>query len=76
MVISTLAFTVKINTQDLAQKPIPIELVFGNSRFGLQSIINKDLPESKRFSFFSVTNFKSDYSQNIDGLDFISNSQI
>jgi hypothetical protein len=64
------------NAQELTQKPIPIELFLGNSRLGLQSIINKNLPECKRFSFFSVTNFESDYSQNADGLDFINNSQI
>ncbi|MFT6200271.1 MAG: hypothetical protein ACJAQ2_002051 [Vicingaceae bacterium] len=75
-VILILAFAVKINAQELAQKPIPIELVLGNSRLGLQSIINKNLPESKRFSFFSVTNFESDYSQNSNSLDFINNSQI
>jgi hypothetical protein len=75
-VILILSFAVKINAQELVQKPIPIELVLGNSRLSLQSIINKNLPESKRFSFFSVTNFESDYSQNADGLDFINNSQI
>jgi hypothetical protein len=74
--ILILSFTVKINAQELAQKPIPIELVLGNKRIGLQSIINKNLPESKRFSFFSVTNLESDYSQNAEGLDFINNSQI
>lgn len=75
-VILILAFAVKINAQELSQKPIPIELVLGNNRLGLQSIINKNLPESKRFSFFSVTNFESDYSQNSNGLDFINISQI
>jgi hypothetical protein len=75
-VVLILAFAVKINAQELAQKPIPIELLLGNNRLGLQSIINKNLPESKRFSFFSVTNFESDYSQNSNSLDFINNSQI
>jgi hypothetical protein len=76
VVILILVFAVKINAQEFVQKPIPIELVLGNSRLGLQSIINKNLPESKRFSFFSVTNFESDYSQNSNSLDFINNSQI
>jgi hypothetical protein len=75
-VILILAFAVKINAQEVSQKPIPIELVLGNNRLGLQSIINKNLPESKRFSFFSVTSFESDYSQNSNGLDFINISQI
>jgi hypothetical protein len=70
------AFTMNMNAQELPQKPIPIELVLGNNRMALQSIINKNLPESKRFSFFSVTNFESEYSNNSNGLDFINNSQI
>jgi hypothetical protein len=71
-----LVYYTNTNAQELTQKPIPIELFLGNCRLGLQSIINKNLPECKRFSFFSVTNFESDYSQNADGLDFINNSQI
>lgn len=64
------------NSQGLKQKPIPIELVVGNNRLGLQSIINKHLPESKKLSFFSVTNFESEYSKEAKGLDFFNNSQI
>lgn len=71
-----LVFANHIYGQELAQKPIPIELVLGNNRLGLQSIINKNLPDSKRFTFFSVTNFESEYNNNINGLDFINNSQI
>jgi hypothetical protein len=71
-----LAFTIDINAQELAPKPIPIELVLGNNRIGLQSIINKNLPENNRFTFFSVTNFESELSQYANGLDFINNSQI
>jgi hypothetical protein len=74
--ILIIGIAVKINAQELLQKPIPIELVLGNNRVGLQTIINKNLPESKRFSFFSVTNFESDYSQQANSLDFINNSQI
>lgn len=76
MFLLMISLGIKIKAQELPQKPIPIELVLGNNRLGLQTIINKNLPESKRFSFFSVTNFESDYSQDANSLDFINNSQI
>jgi hypothetical protein len=58
------------------ERPTPVELIIGNSRFGLQVIINKYLPNSKKFSFFSVTNFVSTYDNDLSKLDFISNSQV
>lgn len=76
LILQFLGFGLKMSAQELTPKPIPIEIVIGNNRIGLQTIINKNLPESKRFSFFSVTNFESDYSKNANSLDFINNSHI
>ena len=76
IIILFIGFGLESKAQESIQKPIPIEMVIGNNRLGLQTIINKNLPESKRFSFFSVTNFENDYSNNANSLDFINNSQI
>jgi hypothetical protein len=55
---------------------IPVEMNFGNNRFGLQFLINTPMPEVKKLSFFTVTSFESGY-RNTDGnLDYISNSQV
>ncbi len=56
--------------------PIPVELTIGNNNFGLQTVITRNLPESKKFSFLSVSVVQSDYENNIQSLDFVNNSQI
>ena len=75
-VIFILAFVMKINAQEVPQIPTPVELILGNERFGLQTLVTKNFPDSKRFSFLSVVNFESDYSQNNNNLDFFNSSQI
>lgn len=56
--------------------PMPVELNFGNNRFGLQFLVNKQFPNSKHFNILAVTSFASDYQNNLSNLDFISNSQV
>lgn len=62
--------------QEFKEVPIPVELTVGNNRLGLQTIINKYFPESKKFSFFSVTNLERQQKSETNNSDFINNSQI
>jgi hypothetical protein len=58
------------------EAPSPVELNIGNNRFGLQFLMNKHFSPVSKFSFLSVTSFESTYSNDINNLDFINNSQI
>lgn len=63
-------------SQEKKQAPIPIEVVFGNSRYGIQTIINRQLPKTEKLSFFSVTYIDNDYENNIANLEYSNVSQL
>jgi hypothetical protein len=56
--------------------PIPVEATIGNNRFGLQFLLNRDFPNSSHVGFLAVTSYASDYKNNLNNLDFISNAQV
>ena len=56
--------------------PIPVETIIGNNRFGLQFLLTRDFPNSNHFGFLAVTSYASDYKNNLNNLDFISNAQV
>ena len=68
--------------QDTAAKhsenvaPLPVEVMFGNNRFNLQTLINRQFTPTSRFGFLSVTSFASGYNNRISDRDFITNSQV
>jgi len=55
---------------------IPVEMNFGNNRFGLQFLINTPLPHVDKLTFFTVTSFESDYKNKANNLDYITNTQV
>ena len=55
---------------------IPVEMNFGNNRFGLQFLINTPMPQVNKLTFFTVTSFESGYKNKEGNLDYISNSQV
>jgi hypothetical protein len=57
-------------------EPIPVELVIGHNRFGLQFVMNKKFSPSSRFSFLNVNIFTSDYNNSRDNLDLVAISQV
>lgn len=56
--------------------PLPVEVLFGNNRFNLQTLISKQFTPASRFSFLSVTSFASAYNNTIANRDFITTSQV
>ena len=56
--------------------PLPVEVMFGNNRFNLQTLINRRFTPASRFSFLSVTSFASAYDNTQNNRDFITNSQV
>ena len=71
-----------VSAQDTAEQqtenvsPLPVEVVFGNNRFNLQTLINRRFTPASRFSFLSVTSFASAYDNTLNNRDFITNSQV
>ena len=56
--------------------PLPVEIMFGNNRFNLQTLINRQFTPTSRFGFLSVTSFASAYDNSANNRDFITNSQV
>ena len=52
---------VKVSAQIVAPL-IPVEVTIGNNNFGLQTVISRNFPQSKKLSFLSVGLVQSDYS--------------
>ncbi len=70
------AFGASFFAQEVAPSPIPVELVVGNHRFGLQAIMNKPLPNTKKWTFFSVSYVESHKINDFSDVDFVSISQV
>jgi hypothetical protein len=80
--VSFLLLTISVLGQEKAEthaenaSPLPVEVLFGNNRFNLQTLINKQFTPTSRFSFLSVTSFASAYDNSVSNRDFITNSQV
>jgi hypothetical protein len=66
----------EVGSAPIQVEPIPVELIIGNNRFGLQFVMNKRFTSSSRFSFLNVNVFTSDYNNNKDNLDLVAISQV
>ena len=71
-----LLLSLQVTAQETMQAPIPLELMFGNNRYGAQLIVNRNLPESERLSFFSVSYVEVGYNNDLSTLEFINSSQL
>src|SRR4028118_915598 len=67
---------IKLKAQIHKDPPIPVELGVGNNRFGLQFLMDKRFTPASRFDFLTITSFVSSYNNDLNDLDFISNSRI
>ncbi len=65
-----------LSAQQKGEAPILFEAMFGDERYGIQSIVNRSFPRSEKLSFFSVTSIHNNYSYNVDKLDFVNTSQL
>lgn len=74
--ITFLFLTCNVIAQEMHQPPIPVEIVIGNNRYGIQTTVNRKLPNSKFLSFLSIGNIESTYENSLESLDYVSNSQI
>ncbi|MDW3195050.1 MAG: hypothetical protein R8G66_21940 [Cytophagales bacterium] len=62
--------------QEKREPPILLELILGNNRYGMQTIINRSLPKSEKLSFFSVTALDTNYENDVGAIDIINTSQV
>ena len=62
--------------QEKMSPPIPFEINFGHNKYAAQLILNRQLPGTKKFYFFSVNYVEIDYENNSNSLEFVSASQI
>ncbi|WP_296147514.1 hypothetical protein [uncultured Flavobacterium sp.] len=75
---SCLFLTFTAHAQEAPTTPIaptPVEVNAGNNRFGVQFLITKHFSPQSKLNFFSITSFESDYDNNPENFDFITNTQ-
>jgi hypothetical protein len=76
LVILLFLSAVKLQAQGHKDPPTPVELTVGNHRLGVQFLMNEHFTPTSRFNFLTVTSFSSNYNNDLNNLDLISNSQV